>query len=90
MGLKIATCLACGRRTLKRESGPFTFKVRGRELTVPDLPRRRCTSCGETFFDRESHGVLDSRRRPRTRGATAAATSRGRPGPAPRGNGSPT
>jgi YgiT-type zinc finger domain-containing protein len=69
MSSKIATCPACGRRTLKRESGPYSFSVQGRELRIADLPRLSCTSCGETFFDRESHGVLDARRRPRTRGA---------------------
>jgi YgiT-type zinc finger domain-containing protein len=69
MSLKIATCPACGRRALRREAGPFSFDVRGRRLTLADLPRLRCTACGETFFDRESHRVLDARRGLPRRGA---------------------
>jgi hypothetical protein len=69
MNLKIATCPACGRRSIRRESGPCRFVVRGRELTIPALPRLQRTACGEAFFDRESHAVLDAWRRPKKRGA---------------------
>jgi YgiT-type zinc finger domain-containing protein len=69
MSVKITTCPACGRRAITRESGPYTFVVRGREVRIPDLPRLTCRACGETFFDRESHRVLDARRRHRSRGA---------------------
>jgi YgiT-type zinc finger domain-containing protein len=68
--MTVLTCPACGRRTLQRVVGALTFRVGTRRRTVPDVPRLRCSSCGEQVYDRESNRVLDAHRgRRRVHGA---------------------
>ena len=63
MTIEATTCPSCGERALARVVEPFTYTVCGREVTVPDVPRLRCSACAEELFDRESNRVIDAQRK---------------------------
>jgi YgiT-type zinc finger domain-containing protein len=66
--MKIATCPRCNRRSLRKADGPVTFRLGSRAITVPNVPRLRCSACGEQVFGPEANRVLDAyRRRSRSR-----------------------
>ena len=65
--MKITICPTCERETLIKVCEDYTVKVGSGVKRFPNVPRLRCTSCGEELFDRESNRVIDQYRGRRNR-----------------------
>lgn len=59
--LNITICPTCDRKkTLSVVRAPHECFRDGGLMTVPDVPRLRCSACGDEFFDPESIAVMNA------------------------------
>jgi YgiT-type zinc finger domain-containing protein len=65
-----------GKRKIKLVTGvtgEFKVRVGGRTIVISSVPRQKCSSCGEEYFDRESNAILDRYRKTTDKTAKLAA-----------------
>lgn len=60
--MEITICPICGSNQINSISGKMVFKTAEGEITIPKVPRQRCSNCSEEFFDHEANKVLDRHR----------------------------
>ena len=61
--MQLKKCPVCGSPKIRLISEEFKAIVRGKKMTIPDVERQKCFSCGEEFFDHASNEKLDAFRR---------------------------
>jgi len=58
--IHLRTCPTCGSRAMKPAHGTVVFRVKRRQIKVPDLDFLRCNVCGEELFDSEANRKIDA------------------------------
>ncbi|MBI4041636.1 MAG: YgiT-type zinc finger protein [Deltaproteobacteria bacterium] len=58
--IKLTQCPMCGSSEIREIVEDRVYEKLGKKVVVPDVPREKCFSCGEQFFDQDSFEVIES------------------------------
>ena len=57
---KLIQCPMCDSTNIKYIVEDRTYKKNGKKIIVPAVPREKCFSCGEQFFDQNSFEIIEA------------------------------
>jgi len=58
--IKLTQCPMCESSEIREIIEDRVYEKNGRKIIVPSVPREKCFSCGEQFFDQGSFEVIES------------------------------
>lgn len=59
--IKLSQCPMCDSREIREIVEDRVYQKPGEKVVVvPNVPREKCFSCGEQFFDQDSFGVIEA------------------------------
>lgn len=50
----------CDSKEIREVIEDRIYEKNGKKVTVPNVPREKCFSCGEQFFDQDSFEVIEA------------------------------
>lgn len=60
--MKLTTCPICESRNIKFVKNNIKFQTSKGRIIIPNVPRQKCFSCGEEFFDHHANLIIDKYR----------------------------
>ena len=58
--IKLTRCPMCDSKKIREITEDRIYEKNGKKIIVPAVPREKCFSCGEQFFDQTSFEVIET------------------------------